>query len=394
MKITDIRTVLLSCDYPTEERVVPGGMALRKHAALVQIFTDEGLSGLGEVGDGAFFPEGVKVFVERFKSLLLGENPSHLERHWQRMYGSSRYWGRRGLAVGVISGIEVALWDILGQAKGLPVYRLLGGKYHDRIRAYAGGMPKPLEQLPAQLKGYINEGFTAVKIRIGLIFPGGGKWGMEPHYDLEKDKEVVQVAREAVGGEVDLMVDAGQGQAPQPWSAARAIKVARMLEEHDVFWLEEPCGVDDVEGYAAVAAAVEIPIAGGEGACTRWEFRELIQKRAVDIVQPDVTHAGGLLECKRIAAMASAYGVPVAPHCWWSGVGLMATLHFIASTPGCLIAEFSRAPYALREELLVEPLSVKDGYIELPEVPGLGVRLTEEIIHRYPFQPGPTWKPQ
>jgi len=394
MKITDIRTVLLSCDYPAKERAVPGGMALRKHAALVQVFTDVGLTGLGEVGDGAFFPEGVGVFVERFKSLLVGEDPLLIERHWQRMYANARYWGRRGLAIGVISGIEVALWDILGQAKGLPVYSLLGGKYHDRIKAYAGGLPKPREQLPAQLKGYVDEGFTAVKIRIGLIFPGSGECEMEPRYDLERDREVVRVAREAIGDRVDLIVDAGQGQAPQPWSAARAIKVARMLEEYDVFWLEEPCGADDVQGYAAVAAAIEMPIAGGEGACTRWEFRELIQKKALDIVQPDVTHAGGLLECKRIAALASASGIPVAPHCWGTGVGLMATLHFIASTPGCLIAEFSRVPYALREELLVAPLLVEGGYIELPGVPGLGVELTEEIVHRYPFQPGLTWKPK
>jgi L-alanine-DL-glutamate epimerase-like enolase superfamily enzyme len=393
MKITDVRTVLLSCDYPVEERAVPGGTALRKHAALVQVFTDEGFTGLGEVGDGAFFPEGVEAFVERFKSLLLGEDPVHIQRHWQRMYGSSRYWGRRGMALGVISGIEVALWDIIGQAQGLPVYRLLGGRYHDRIKAYAGGLPKPVDKLADQLKGYVEQGFTAVKVRIGLVFPGSGDWGMEPHYDLERDREVVRIAREAVGKEIDLIVDAGQGQAPQPWSASRAIKVARMLEQYGVFWMEEPCGVEDVEGCAAVAAAVDMPIAGGEGACTRWEFRQLIQNRAVDIVQPDVTHAGGLLECKHIAALASAYGVPVAPHCWWSGVGLMATLHFIACTPGCLIAEFSRAPFALRDELLVSPLRVQGGYIELPEVPGLGVRLPEDIIGRYPFQPGSTWRP-
>jgi len=189
------------------------------------------------------------------------------------------------------------------------------------------------------------------------------------------------------------MVDAAQPVAPEPWPVPMVIEVARMLEEHGAFWIEEPCGVDNLDAHAAVARAVDIPVAAGENLATRFEFKQWMEGGALDIVQPDVVIAGGLLECKKIAALASAYNIPVAPHMWWTGVGMMANFHFIASTPGCIIAEYPQMTYPLREELMEQPLSPQDGYVRLPAVPGLGVRLTEEIMEKYPYQPGPTWQP-
>ena len=393
MKIVDVRPILLSCDYPPDDRpIFEGGVGIRKQSALVQITTDDGLTGLGEIGDGAFFPEAVPVFVERFKSFLLGQDPTRIRWLWEKMYYGSMYWGRRGLGVGVISGLEVALWDLVGKARGRPVYDLLGGLYYDRLRLYAGGVPKPPDQLPGQLKQFVAQGYTAVKIRIGQAFPTGGMLSMDGPDALARDLEIVRAAREAIGDKVDLLVDAGQSQSATAWSAETAIRVVRKLQEYNLFWLEDPCRMDDLDGLAAVAQAVDVPIAGGEAGCTLGDFAALIERRAVDILQPDVVHAGGLSECKRIAELANIRSVPLAPHAWWSGVGLMATLHFIASTPGCIITEFSRAPFALREELLVEPLQVEAGYLKMPTTPGLGVYLPEGIEEKYPFRPGPTWK--
>ncbi|HBY96663.1 MAG: mandelate racemase/muconate lactonizing enzyme family protein [Ardenticatenaceae bacterium] len=394
MKITDVRAILLSCDYPSDDRpVFPGGVGLRKHVALVQLATDAGLTGLGEIGDGAFFPEAVPIFVERLSPLLMGQDPTRIRSLCEKMFRASTYWGQRGLAVGVISGLEVALWDLLGQATGQPVYDLLGGLYYDRLRLYAGGVAKPLDQLTDQLRGFVAEGYTAVKVRIGQAFPGADGSRRETSRSIAPDIEVVRVARAAIGADVDLLVDAGQSQAPSPWSVGTAIRVARELQEYDVFWLEDPYRTDDLDGLAAVAAAVDVPIAVGEATATLTDFAALIERRAADILQPDVIHAGGLNECKRIATLAGVRGVPIAPHCWWSGVGLMATLHFIASTPGCIITEFSRAPFTLREALLLAPLEVEDGYLRMPRTPGLGVHLPPGIEEQYPFRPGPTWKP-
>jgi L-alanine-DL-glutamate epimerase-like enolase superfamily enzyme len=288
----------------------------------------------------------------------------------------------------------VALWDVVGKATGTPVYQLLGGLYHDRIRAYASLIPQPRDQLVANLEMCVEQGFTAVKIKLGAAtYPGGGGLGMGVEPCVDRERHLVEAAREAVGPHVDLMVDAAQAVAPEPWPVPTVIEVARMLEEFDVFWLEEPCGADNLEGHAAVARAVDMPVAAGENLATHFEFKQWMEMRALDIVQPDVVIAGGLLECKKIAALASAYRIPIAPHMWWTGVGMMANLHFIASTPGCIVAEYPQMTYPLREDLLQQPLLFENGYLCLPPVPGLGVRLTEEIIEKYPYQPGPTWRP-
>lgn len=395
MRISDIVPLLLSYTYPTEEQPhFTGGKVVRRNAALIQVKTDDGLTGLGEVGSAIFLPDGVAPVVARFRGLLLGENPFNVERIWQRLYSVSVGWGRRGLAIGVLSAIDMALWDLMGQATGAPVYELLGGLYHPKLRVYASFIPKDTASLLSDLRRAADQGFTAVKIKMGAAtYPGGGAFPMGAAPDLKREAHMLRVVRETIGNHVDVLVDAAQASAPSPWPVPSAIQVARLVEEIDGYLLEEPCGADDMAGYAAVAQAVQVPIAAGENLSTRFEFQTWMDHHALDILQPDVTCVGGLTEARKIALLAEYRRVPIVPHIWWTGVGMMANLHLAVSTPGCPLAEHSQATYPLREELLREPLSVENGYLSMPKCPGLGVKLSEDLAERYRFVPGPTFVP-
>ena len=361
---------------------------------MVQIKTDEGLTGLGEVGSAIFLPDGVAPVVARLRGLLLGESPFNVERVWQRLYSVSVGWGRRGLAIGVIGAIDTALWDLMGQAIGVPVYELLGGLYHQRLRVYASFIPKDTESLLSDLRRAVGKGYSAVKIKMGAAtYPGGGGFPMGTAFDLARERQLLRSVRETVGDRVDVLVDAAQASAPLPWSVPLAIQVARLVEEINGYLLEEPCGADDVASYAAVAKAVDVPIAAGENLSTRYDFQNWVDRRALDILQPDVTCVGGLTEAKKIAALAEYSRIPMIPHIWWTGVGMMANLHFAVSTPSCALAEHSQATYPLREELLCEPLTVENGCLSLPKCAGLGVKLPDQVTEQYKFIPGPTFVP-
>lgn len=377
LKITNLETILLSYRYREDEAWKwSGGVTLQRNAVLVRVETNRGICGIGEIGESAFLPRSVKQIVEeRFRSLLLGEDPVNIERLWQKMYIRSAHWGRKGVVIPVISGIEIALWDILGKWLNKPVYELLGGAYREKIRVYASaGMSKPFQELVEEVKQYAEEGYSAVKVRIG-------------HEDPHQDIELVRELRGAIGDRIDLMVDAGQCYVDFPWDFNTALKVARELERCNVFWLEEPLHPDDIEGYKHLSHAVDVPIAAGENEFTRFGFKDLIVNRAIDILQPDVTRSGGILECKKIAAMASAFHLRCAPHIFGSGVGFMANMHFIVSTPNAFVMEYDRTPNPLREALLVEPPRFLKGYLHLVrDIPGLGVNLTDEIVEKFAFQ--------
>jgi L-alanine-DL-glutamate epimerase-like enolase superfamily enzyme len=396
MKVVDVRTVLLSYRYPANQRpAFAGGYSLGKNAALVEITTDEGLTGLGEVGAGAFFAEAVPVVVDRFKAMLVGQDVSDIQRLWDMLFQRTAYWSQRGLGVSVLSGIDTALWDITGKLAGDPVYRLLGAATSPRLKVYASFIPRPIQDLYPDLEQAFAEGFKAVKIKIGpATYPGSAFATLPEPYDLEIDRDLVAHARSAVGPTVDLLADAGQAHSVAPWPVSTARKVARMLEEFSVFWLEEPCGIDRLEDYAALAASVEIQIAAGENSCTRHDVRALLEEHAVDVFQPDVVHIGGITEARRAARQAEQYRVPLAPHVWWTGVGMMANLHFAAATPGVILAEHSRAAFPLREALLVQQPALREGYLTLPDTPGLGVELRPEVEAEYAFVPGSLFLPK
>lgn len=377
LRITNVETILLSYRYQENELWKwSGGATLQRNAVLVRITTDKGIQGIGEVGESAFLPRAVEKIVEdRLKPMLLGENPADIEKLWQKMYVRSAHWGRKGVAIPVISGLEIALWDILGKALDKPVYELIGGIYRDKIRVYASaGMAKPVEELAKEAQEYIEQGYYGLKVRIGTE---------DPRFDVDTIKGL----RAAIGYKTDLMVDAGQCYVDFPWDFNTALSVARQLEDCKLFWLEEPLVPDDIDGYARLAEATDIPIAAGENEFTRYGFKDLIVKRAADILQPDVTRSGGILECKKIAAMASAFHMRCAPHIFGSGVGFMANMHFIAATPNAFIMEHDRTINPLRDELLIEQPRYEKGCIELiRDIPGIGVNLTDDIIKKYPFK--------
>lgn len=276
-----------------------------------------------------------------------------------------------------LSAVDIALWDLKGKAFGVAVSRLLGGRFRERVQAYATGLySRPQADFAAELveeaRGYVAEGFRAVKLKVGL----------DPASDLHHARAV----RGAIGPDVDLMVDANHA-----YDAATAIRLGREFERLDVCWFEEPVIPENLEAYAAVAHALDVPIAGGEAEFNRFGFRRLLEARAVDIVQPDLTATGSFTECQRIAALVGAHGVRFLPHVWGSAVGLAAALQFVAALPPATAAlrpleplfELDRTPNRFRDELAVEPFRHAAGWLAIPDRPGLGITIDEAQLARY-----------
>ncbi len=363
MKITDVQPILLGIPYRRLDPPSPWGEGLRKQL-LVRVATDEGLTGWGEAfALGA--PRAVAAVVEEaLAPLLLGEAPAEIERLTDRLHRATFLFGRRGLAMCAISGVELALWDLAGKARGVPVYELTGGLVQPRVPAYASLLryERPHEVAVAARQAAAR-GFRAVKLH-------------------QTDVASVRAAREAVGSEVALMLDVNC-----PWSAAEAIRMGRALAEFDLAWLEEPVWPpEDYRALAEVSAALDTPVAAGENEATAVGFREVIAQRAVDILQPSVTKVGGLGEAKKICALAAAWNVAVVPHSFYFGPGLAATLHLIASTPGLHWVEYPGGE--LEAPLLTEPIQAVDGWVTVPTGPGLGVTVNEEVLRRYPYEAG------
>lgn len=377
MKITEIKPILLSYEYkPDEKWGWSGGEVKVWHTSLVQVFTDEGIYGLGEMGTGHYIPEAAKAICEFLAKTLIGSDPFEIDVLFSKMYKLGANWGRRGIAMGVISGIENALWDLKGKALGVPVSSLLGGQYRKSVRAYAsGGMEKPMNELIKEVNGYLERGFTAVKIRGG--------------YNRKKDTALVKGLRDALGYDFDLAIDCGQGYVPFAWSAKEAIGVVKSLEEYQLMFIEEPCRTDELSVYSRVRSeSGATPIAGGENGCSVYEYKALIDGGCVDIIQPDVTHAGGIGEVKRAAEYAALNGITVAPHVFRSGASFAAHLHLLSAIPNALICEFQQIANPLREELLNEPIKMVNGEIIVPTSPGLGIHIDNSIIEKYPYRPG------
>lgn len=377
MKITKVEPILLSYEYkPDEQWGWSGGEVKVWHTSLVRVWSDEGIYGLGEMGTGHYIPEAAKAICEFLAKTLIGQDPFEIEVLQSRMYKLGANWGRRGIAMGVISGIENALWDLKGKTLGVPVHSLLGGKYRNSIRAYAsGGMEQPIDSLIREVNGYLEKGFTAVKIRGG--------------YDKKRDVQKVKALRESLGYDFDLAIDCGQGYVPFAWSAKEAIGVVKALEEYQMMFIEEPCRTDELDVYRQVhEASGTVRIAGGENGCSIYEYKALIDNDCLDIIQPDVTHAGGISEVKKAAEYAYLHGITVAPHVFRSGASFAAHLHLLSAIPNALICEFQQVANPLREELLNEPLKMVNGEILIPDEPGLGIHLTDEIIEKYPYRPG------
>jgi D-galactarolactone cycloisomerase len=337
---------------------------------LVAVITDEGLVGCGSVfsNDGL-----VNAALKVLEPLYLGENALEPERVSEKLHQHTFWLGRGGSLTHAISGIDIALWDILGKATGQPVGRLLGGRYRDRVRPYASILMQQPGPLADQLLAIKAQGFRAFKI-------GWGPFGRESH---ALDEAIVAAARDAVGSECKLMVDAGGSDAFWPQGYKWALRTAEMLAEYDVFWFEEPLKPDALADYVALRRAAPLPISGGEVLTRRQAFQPWLEAGAFDIVQPDVTKVGGISEERRIAWMAQEHGVRFIPHGWNTAVGVAADLQLASAFPDTDLVEYLYgSPYV--DGIVAERWRLDaEGMLPIPAVPGLGLTLDLEMVAKY-----------
>lgn len=349
MKITRLETFL----------VQPRWLFLKVH-------TDKDIIGLGEpILEGR--AKTVATAVQELEHLLIGEDPRRVQHLWQAMYRQTFYRGGP-LLTSAISGIEQALWDILGKSLGAPVYQLLGGACRDRIRMYRGAGGDTPEQAAANVKDAIAQGFNALKTGVAKKGP---IYIVDSPATVEHAVEVFAAMREAAGKEVDIGIDFHGAISP-----AMAKRLVTAYEPYEPFFFEEPVQCQNVDVLADIARSTSIPIATGERVFTKWGFREILEKQAASILQPDLSHAGGIMECRFIAAMAECYYGSIAPHNPLGPISLAACLQLAACTPNHLIQEHT----TLGEGYLKEPFVLKDGYVDVPTGPGLGIELDEEAL--------------
>ncbi|MBL9136616.1 MAG: mandelate racemase/muconate lactonizing enzyme family protein [Verrucomicrobiales bacterium] len=379
MKITGVDAFILQSPY---ENSAPEGSDEAhgvKHCLLLKVSTDEGIVGWSDIETAphvaaavvAAPASGAGVF-EGLRALVLGEDPFDVERLWDKIYRGSIYYGRRGAAMQVLSGFDLACHDIIGKAIGRPVHKLLGGARRDRIRAYASTLFRATpDAMRRAAEFYRSRGFTAVKF-------GWGVFGR----DRRQDIRLVEAARAALGPEIDLLIDPG-------WmvnrSAYDAIELCRALEPFDIYWLEDFLHPECYEGYAAVkAAGVKTRIAAGEQEATGWGFHDLIHRGRIDIAQPDLSRCGGFTQARRIAWEAERAGIDVCPHAWLTDLLTAASLHFNAVLPRSLFLEYNVCENPMLREIIGNPVRLDaNGFIPVPQGPGLGIEIDEAAVRTF-----------
>ncbi len=385
LKITDVTAVSLV--VPIQERMkapisLPYADELgpivfgQYRTTLVRIKTDEGIEGVGECMV-RLAPTATREIVHALRPVLVGKDPYDVEVIWERLYGMMMNRGHdKGFYLEAVSGIDIALWDIMGKAEGKPVAALLGGIANATFPVYASSVRfRGFEQTLADAKKFVEKGYRAIKIKVG----------QNPRRFVD-DIEVVRTIRGELGSDIDLMVDANCG-----YDVGTAVAVGRKLEELDVRWFEEPIAPDDLQGYELLQRKLDIPIAGGETQFSRFGMRDILSRRLIDIVQPNVSRAGGFTECRKIAALASAFHVPYAPHTGSSSaICIAASMQLAAALPTSLIFESMESDWSktqenpLRQRLAPAPIATfSDGNFTLDQRPGLGVTLNEEIVAAY-----------
>ncbi len=368
MKITDVQTIRLRAPIPADGQVFSrSGVRTSRSATLVRVDTDEGIYGLGSAsGNG----ELIEVIVARvLKPLLLGMDPTDIDAVWDKAYvrGGHKEFGTRGVGVVALSGVDIALWDILGKARGEPLYQLLGGRRRDKVPVYATALyPEEPAKVAKRARAFAEQGFHGVKIKVG--------------FDLDQDIRIVRAVRAELGKDFVVMTDANQG-----YRVDVALKASDAFADCGAFWLEEPLFVEDIEGHALLREKGRTPIAVGENLNMLYGFENFIARGAVDFIQPDVARAGGITEIRKIAALAGRHRVPVSFHTWGDGVALAASVHLSAAIENCIVMELDYTYNPLREELLREPFRVKDGFLLPPEKPGLGIELDQSALERFAF---------
>ncbi|WP_303317286.1 mandelate racemase/muconate lactonizing enzyme family protein [Flavivirga abyssicola] len=345
---------------------------------IVKVTAEDGTYGWGEgYGPASVLEAGIKL-LEPF---VVGENVLENEVVWNTMYRKTLDFARRGILVASMSAIDIAVWDLKGKLLNLPISTLLGGAHRSKVRPYATGLyftdhKNPTKTFEEEAKLYISQGFKAMKMKVGL--------------GIKEDVKNVKLMREIIGPEIQLMVDSNHA-----YTLREATELARKIEQYDIAWFEEPLSPEFYDQYSELRQKTTIPISGGECEYLRFGFQQLIASKSVDIIQPDICASGGLTEAKRIGALASANGVDLIPHTWGTAIGLHVALHFISnieSVPGRMyqpdfLMEYDQTENGLRDKLCFPSIEMKDGMIEVPKRPGLGIDIDEDVLNKYASVP-------
>jgi len=373
MKIVKIETFILK-DILSKSFFFSQWEYSERCICVVKVTASNGQYGWGEgYGPAHVLEAGIKLL----KPMVLGLNPLENEVIWNRMYRKTLDFARRGTLVASISAIDIALWDLKGKILNLPVATLLGGAQRDKIKPYATGLyftshDNPSQDFDEEIRKYVSQGFKAIKMKVGL--------------GIEEDFKNVKRMREVVGDDIQLMVDSNHA-----YSFREAVLLSKKIEPFNISWFEEPLSPEFYHQYNELRNKTSIPISGGECEYLRFGFHQLLRNKSVDIIQPDICACGGLTEAKRIAALATTYGVEVIPHTWGTSIGIHVALHFIANLeaiPGRMkspdfLIEYDQTENALREQLTFPPIEMKDGMIEVPKRPGLGIDVNEEVLRKF-----------
>lgn len=363
MRIVDIKPFVVDC--------------FRTNWVFVKVYTDEGITGVGE-GTLEYKEKAFLGALEHIREYLLGKDPMQIEQHFHSIYRDA-YWRGGPVLMSALSAVEMAMWDIKGKALGVPVYQLLGGKVHDKVRIYVNGWfsgAKEPEEFGAKAKEAVKRGVTAMKWD-----PFGKSYLDISNQDLDKALRCVAAVREAVGNSIDLLIE-GHGR----FNIPTGIKIAKELEPFKPMFFEEPTPPDSLEALKAVRDKSPVAISAGERLYSRWDYRRFFDLMPADYIQPDISHAGGIMELKKIAAEAECRYIPFAPHNPSGPVANAATLQLAATCPNFCILEIMYSDVTWRKDVTDEDLTYADGFMTIPDKPGLGIELNEEECLKHPYQ--------
>ena len=349
-----------------------GGVVENMIVPIIRVTDSDGEYGIGEVTHGQFTHQPLIGLVEHFNDLLLGSETNNINQAWEKMYGSSLFWNRQGIGIGVMGGINIAMYDLLGKKLKVPVYQLLGGLNKEKIRIYASnGLFDNSDQLLEDAKKAYDAGFRIYKMRV-----------IDPYYLID----LVDDFRKEFSNKMDLIVDAVQGSTSNPWSTKVSINLAKELEKYKVLFFEEPCRVENLEGYKEIKNSTNINIAGAESIPTARAFKPYFDANVFDVVQFDIA-TSGFTEGRRIADMAYVNNKPVAIHSWGSAISIMAGIHFSLSISNSAFTEYCFMDHPINQDLFEDgKINIENGYIKKPKTYGLGVRFDEKIISQYPYK--------
>ena len=367
MKVVDIRSYTLSAPLVKPWKIA-GIVMAEMTATIVEVEADNGLVGFGEALT-RLGPSAAREVVQNIlKPAVLGADPMNVDVLWEKMFSTMKSRGHwKGFMIEAISGVDIALWDLIGKALNQPVSTLLGGRHHEKLEAYASSiMLMERSEMVKEAKDLVKQGFKKIKVKVGL--------------GVETDSGNIKAIRETVGPDIGIMLDANCG-----FSTEEALRLGVMVEPLNILWFEEPVPPHDLEGYARLSDSLRIPVVGGESEFTRWGFRDLILRGKVSVIQPDIARCGGFTEARKIAALASSHGVTVAPHTGASGaVSIAAAVHWASSLSNLYLFEHMYTENPLRTKILKEPiLEFQNGFVKVPSGPGLGIEIDKNKMKKY-----------